>query len=311
MSSEVPAAKRRRAEKTFDWKLVLSTPQTFKTLLAIIEPTVSNVPFQVCKDDDSKSGAPFSGLRLDAMNNSKICMVKAAYQCEVVVSDTLRNEWFCVDTDLLKTLLRDVQATHVIELIRYTASDVVTIKTYNKSDTSNWSVSTIQLVEDEGNATELDMFNLTFDHVVEIELAQLKSICNIVNSINSSVIEFRVDEPAEKTLEKHHFFTIAAEGEGASIQKVHHSVTVREENENLIKVDTNSQVSPEDTDLDDVVNRFTGKFPTVYLNGVLKSMERQTIQLFLSRDLPLVLSYSLGNDLSYIKVVLAPREGDA
>jgi hypothetical protein len=256
-------------------------------------------------------GAPFTGLRMDAMNSSKVCMVKAAYECDVAVSTTLRNELFCVDTDMLRNLLRDVQASHEIEMIRYTDSPTVTIHTHDKSDPLNWSISTIQLMDVDFNVLDLDMFSLTFKYVVEIELDRLKHVCRMVNSIRSSTIEFRVDEPEEqKEGEKHHVFSILAEGEGAAIKKVHHSSTVGGEGLDHIMVVQDTQATLDETDIDNSVPKFRGMFPIVYMNGVLKSMDRQTIQLYLGEDLPLVMHYGLGNDMSYIKIILAPREGD-
>ena len=297
--------------KTFDWKLTLATPQTFKTLLAIVEPTVSNVPFQVCMGTRDGEGAPFTGLRMDAMNTSKVCMVKAAYECAVTVSSTLRNELFCVDTFMLRNLLRDVAAAHEIEMIRYTDSPTVTINTHDKTDTTNLSVSTIQLMDVDCNIVDLDMFSLDFSYVVEIELDRLKHVCRMVNSIRSSTIEFRMDEPeTQPAHERHHRCSITADGEGASICKMHHTITEAQNEAGIehMSVVQASHASVDDDD--DLLNKYQGVFPILYMNGVLKSMDRQTIQLYLGEELPLVMHYGLGNDMSYIKIILAPREGD-
>ncbi len=60
-------------------------------------------------------------------------------------------------------------------------------------------------------------------------------------------------------------------------------------------------------DTEDLESKFKAAFPIVYMNGMLKSMDRQTIQLYLGKDLPLVMHYGLGNDMSYIKIILARR----
>jgi hypothetical protein len=298
---------KRQKTQTYDWKLTLSTPQTFKTLLAIVEPTVANVPFQVCMDTSEEGGAPFTGLRLDAMNSSKVCMVKAAYECDVQVSDTLRNEMFCVDTDMLRNLLRDVQASHEIEMIRYTNDASVTINTHDMSDPTNWSVSTIQLMDVDFNTIDLDMNDITFKYVVEMELDRLKHVCRMVNSIRSTLIEFRVDETEAP---RHHFFSITADGEGATIRKVHQSSAVADGDVQHITVVHDTQVACEAVDTQDLLPKFHGRFPIIYMNGVLKSMDRQSIQLFLGQDLPLVMSYGLGSESSYIKILLAPRDDE-
>jgi hypothetical protein len=315
MSQNTQETKRRRTStKPFDWRVTISTPQTFKTLLAIVQPTVAHVPFQVCMNNtETTPGASFTGLRMDAMNNSHVCMVKTAYECQVETSTTLRNESFCVETDTFMTLMRDVQASHVVELIRYTDSVELTIQTYERADSNNWSISTIQMVDEDADFNELDMWSLTFNYVVEIELERLKEVCRIIHAIRGNVIEFKVEEPSEqesKDGERHHYFTIAAENEGASTRKIHHSSTVSDGGPDAIKVLRGNQVEGDDEERGEMVERYSGTFPAMYLNGVLKSMDRQTVQLYLGPGLPLVLHYGLGGDTSYIKIILAARLAD-
>ena len=297
--------KRRRLSKTYDWRVIISTPQTFKTLLAIVHPTIAHVPFKVCLNDADT----FTGLRMDAINNSRVCMIKTAYECQVLTSTTLRNETFCVETDTFMTLLRDVQASHVVELLRYTDSAELTIRTHENTDTNNWSISTIQMVEEDTEFNMLDMRSLTFNYVVEIELERLKEVCRIIHAIRGNAIQFMVEEPSGQIsgggVENHHYFTISAENDGVSTRKIHHSSAISDTGPDAIKVVRGNQV--DDEDKGELVVRYNNTFPAVYLNGVLKSMDRQTVQLYLGAGLPLVMHYSLGGDSSYVKFVLAAR----
>jgi len=309
---EQTSNKRRKGSgKSFDWKLVMPTPQTFKTLLNIVEPTVSNVTFQVCNGDDETpvdDGKPFSGIRIDAINTSRVCLIKVAYECDVSVSDELRNEWFCIDISLLKKILKKVQASNVIELTRYTDSASVEVRIHDRDDKNNWSVSTVQLVDDTSECSNFDIVNMTFNNVVEIDLDRLKETCDLVDKIGSSVIEFSVEEPQNQPDNAHHnFFLIKAQGEGCTTQKIHHTVRISDDSVAHIKVvsDPGTTVA---YDEDVMVTKYRGVFPIGYLNGVLKSMDRQTIQLYLGTDLPLVMSYGLGGDSSYIKIILAVRD---
>jgi len=307
-SDRVGSSKRQHTDTPeFDWKLTLSTPQTFKTLLSIVEPTVTNVPFQVCMEDEEGDGAGFTGLRMDAMNSSKVCMVKTAYRCQVEVSTVLRNPSFCVKTDLLKSMLRDVDASHVVEIIRYSGSDKLAILGYS-ANSNDMSDSELCMLHDDTDIHLLDMFNLTFNYVIEIELDRLKKVCHIASSINSSVVEFSVGTPLGK--ESDHYFTIRAEGEGCTVSKVYHGqASCPEGTEQRLSVGSSDRTRDQ-VGRHELVSQFKGAFPTVYLSGVLKSMERQTIQLYMSPGMPLVLHYGLGDEMSYIKIVLAPRVSD-
>ena len=304
LSSSTPRSSK-RAKEDYDWRLTLSTPQTFKTTLAIVEPTVANVPFQVCMEDDTEEGAGFMGLRMDAMNSSKVCMVKTAYRCQVDVSTVLCNPTFCVKTDILRSVLCDVDASHVVEITRYRDSDKLVILGYS-ADSSDVSKSEICLLHDDTNIHQLDMYSLTFNYVVEIELERLKKVCAIASRINSSVVEFSVGSDDTNT----NYFTIHAEGDSCNVSKVYQSRSIcADGDETRLAVDP---IVNKDTEAfsgcRDLETHFKGAFPTVYLAGVLKSMERQTIQLYMNPDMPLVLHYGLGDDMSYIKIVLAPRQ---
>lgn len=295
----------KRKKEDYDWRLTLATPQTFKTTLAIVEPTVANVPFQVCMEEDTEEGAGFTGLRMDAMNSSKVCMVKTAYRCQVDVSTVLCNPSFCVKTDILRSVLCDVDASHVVEITRYRDSDKLVILGYS-ADSSDVSKSEICLLHDDTNIHQLDMYNLTFNYVVEIELERLKKVCAIASRINSSVVEFSVGSDDTTT----NYFTIHAEGDSCSVSKVYQSRSIcTEGDETRLAVDPAVNKDMEAfSGCRDLETHFKGAFPTVYLTGVLKSMERQSIQLYMNPDMPLVLHYGLGDDMSYIKIVLAPRQ---
>ncbi len=312
-ATAAPPAKRRR--KAFVWRATLPTPQTFRTLLNIVQPTVAHVPFQVCVGTDE---SPFTGLCMDAINDSRVCMVKTAYECMVELgpdADTTMKETFCVETDTFITLMRDVQASHVVELVRYIDDADLTIHTYERADSNTWSISTIQMVDEDPNTEVLDLTSLKFDYVVEIELERLKEVCRIVHAIRGTMVEFMVEELAVQTGdERHHYFTIAANHEGATTKKIHHSSTVHDGGPDTIKVVRGNQMGMDDDDATcgERVECFKGVFPVFYLNGVLKSMDRQTVQIHLSKDprFPMVLHYGMGNDTSYIRIILAPRVGD-
>jgi hypothetical protein len=299
----------KKTKRSFDWKLVLSTPQTFKTLLNTVHPTVENVTFQVCmEEEDDKGGKSFSGIRIDAINSSKVCLIKVAYECDVTASSELRNEWFSIDVALLKKLLKRVQPSNVIEMTMYTDGASVEVKINDREDRNNWSVSTIQLMEDSSQGNDYDIVNMTFNHVIEMDLDRLKQTCDLVDKIGSTEIEFCIEEPEEQPDSEHHnFFTISAQGEGASTRKIHHTkrISDRENPEEICVCVVTNPDNDIDYDAIKLVQKYSGSFPNVYMNGVLKSMERQTIQLYFGEGLPLVMHYGLGNDTSYVKVILA------
>lgn len=331
-SMSEPATKKVRGPKQWDWRITISTPQTFKTFLTIVYRVLVQCPFALVKS------STFSGLRVDSMDSSMSCMIKASYECEIESNVDLTGESFCVLTATFNTLLKDVQPGHILTLTRYAGSGDLTMTSYNKDDGTNRSTCTLTLLEEEGNGQELRMQDITYSYMVEIDLAKLKSYCKTAADINSTHVEFKLEEPDESNggveevkggdaVLKHLFFSVGASSDAASFTKTHHSVTSRvdssaasaaeEEVQYMMRavpiVEGQEGYVGETVDYDAVrlVEQYNEVFSTTYLNSVLKSMDRQTVQLYMSKSLPLVIRYSLGNDFSHVQVILAPKIRDS
>jgi hypothetical protein len=310
-----PASKKVRMPRAWDWRITISTPQTFKSFLAIVYRVLVQCPFTLVKTDT------FCGLRVDSMDSSMSCMIKASYECDIESHVELTGEAFCVLTNTLNTLLKDVQPGHVLTLTRYTDSANLTMTSFNKDDRSNHSTCTLTLLEDETNGHELRMQDITYSYMVEMDLAKLKSYCKTAQDINSTHVEFRLEEPVGVQEVKHLFFSVHASSDEASITKTHHSITSTpvagdsgdDMNYRMRAVpvleghEQYAALSCVDMDAVRLVEQYNEVFSTTYLNSVLKSMDRQTVQLYMSKSLPLVIRYSLGNDFSHVQVILAPK----
>jgi len=312
----VTKAKQSRHVNTrpFDWRVTILTPQTFKTFIMIIYRVLSQCPFQLLKSDT------FNGLRVDSMDSSMVCMIKASFECDIESNVDLSKESFAVITDTFSTLLKDVQANHILTLTRFTGSADLTLNSYAPDKENNRSTCTLSIIDEECAANKLRMQDITYTYMVEMDLAKLKNYCKMAQDINSSHMEFKIEEPVKKTQssqaqQQDLFFTIGAYSDVATFHKVHHS-TVRSENGNAdVQFYINSipsssnDVSVEET-IEPLEEKYNEIFSTNYLNLVLKSMDRQTVQLYMAKSLPLVVRYNLGNDQSHIQIILAPRIRD-
>ena len=324
-TTTAPRPKKTYKGRVFDWKITILTPQTFKTFLVIIYRVLTQCPFQLFKSER------FTGLRVDSMDASMVCMIKASYECEIETNVDLTRESFAVVTDTFSTLLKDVQPGNILTLTRYEGAAELTVTSYAREHENNRSLCTLSILNQESNAEHLRMQDITYRYMVEMDLAKLKSYCKMAQDINSSYMEFRIEEPAggggdgDDSL----YFTIGAASEVATFQKVHHSSTTTPPTGATRRLDaddggdsavteilffitrpTDAAAAADDADALPLVLKYKEIFSTSYLNNVLKNMDRQTVQLYMSAALPLVVKYSLGNDQSHIQVVLAPRIKD-
>ncbi len=220
------------------------------------------------------------------------------------------------------TLLKDVQPGHILTLTRYSDSGELTVESFSKDDGANRSTCTLAIMDEDSNAARLRMHDITYEYMVEMDLARLKSYCKMAQDINSSHMEFKIEEPPprEGSSEKHLFFTIGAVSDAATFKKIHHSTTTTESGEGgeaqftIRAISTDVTPAALDFDFDTerhlLEEKYNEVFATNYLNQVLKSMDRQTVQLYMSKSTPLVIRYGLGNDFSHVQVILAPRIRD-
>lgn len=349
--------RQRALGRSYDWQITILTPQTFKKFVEIIYRVLSQCPFQLLKTGS------FTGVRVDQMDSSMVCMIKASFECEIVANIELSNESFSVNTDTFSTLLKDVQAGHILTLTRYTDSGDLTLNSYSRENESNRSMCTLPILDEESGANQLRMQDITYQYMVEMDLPKLKNYCKMAQEINSSHMQFGIDEPvgqvhgsksssAESTdmadtvvntplsttpfeigaasvkatsLKQDSsaptqdlFFTIGGYSDVATFKKVHQSIIQCDKKGAHVQFyikSTSGSVETDDADHcsdgadNDMLleNKYDEIFSTSYLNVVLKSMDRQTVQLYMSKGLPLVIRYNLGNDQSHIHIILAPR----
>lgn len=316
-----------QASKPFDWRVTIATPQTFKTSVTIMCRILSQCSFQLIKTSS------FTGLRVDSMDSSMVCMIKASYECEIESNVEMKQEMFCVDTKQLNTLLKDVQPGHILTLTRFAEEDDLTLDSYARDDCSNRFTCTLSILDDDPKVPRMQP--ITYDFMVEMDLARLKSYCKMAQELNSSHMEFKILEPpASSSAQRHFYFLVGATGDsGNSFKRIFHSAVASEPDEHERQPEEHGRahvtiraVSTADfgaaarespsapVDFAAVQHTFDAKycevFSTNYLNTVLKSMDRQTVQLFMSEKLPLVIKYGLGNDFSHVQVILAPRLRD-
>lgn len=294
--------------REIDWKITILTPQTFKTFLVIICRVLNQCPFQLFKS------SAFTGLRVDSMDSGMVCMIKASYECEIESNVDLTGESFSVVATTFSTLLKDVQTGHILTLTRFADSSDLTVNSYSRDNENNRSTSTLNIIDEECHAEHLRMPDITYQYMVEMDLARFKSYCKMAHDIDSSHMEFKIDEPIHAggttpVPVQDLFFTIGAASDVATFQKVHYSNAHAHDGAANVQFHIKSvseDLCDEETELP-LQQKYSEIFSTMYLNSVLKSMDRQTVQLYMSKSLPLVIKYSLGNDQSHIQVILAPR----
>ena len=231
-------------------------------------------------------------------------MIQARLQCEK--TEKLKgDEAFCVDTNILNTLLKNVPAHYSLDLIKKSSSADIHMRTYESLSNSHETHYVLSTLVDDSETMALS--DIKYKYTIEIDLGTLRQIVKMSGSLRASHIEFSVKEPSEDAASVcRTTFSIASRGDAVQEHRFNSATVTEGNNDNdtcVIRAATDS-TGPETVDGEEMLIKYSDSFSTQYLNYFLKSMERQIITMKLSQDKPLILHYPLGADRSYICFVL-------
>jgi hypothetical protein len=292
MSQETAPPAKRAKPLVKEFEVTISNPHSFKALCEVVSNVLINVHFQLVKEES------FEGVRVDTVDPTMACMVKAKFACTVWL-DT-KTPSFCVRMKTLLMLFRHISAHHVLTLVKYADSPDLVLKVYHRFEASTSMEFVINTLEQE--YTRPRMMDIASQYTVEIALTQCKTIFKMSKDIKASNTQFEIYEnDAEET-----FFRIVAEGEEATVRYSFQSSTKSQESATGQKIYALQQRSH--AEVGQMTRRYRENFSTEFLNLFLKSMEKQALHLTLVPDGPLIIRYHLGADHSNVHFVLAARD---
>lgn len=304
-SSDVvmPVAKKAKSGGEVEWKITFDQTQGLRTLVDVVGNILNRVNFRI--NHDAKKGIYF--LCIDSIDPQHVCMIQARLTCEKTYNLT-GDEMFCVDTNILNTLLKNVPPHYSLDLIKKSSSADIHMRTYESLSNSHETHYVLSTLVDESETMQLS--DMSYKYTIEIDLGTLRQIVKMSTQLRASDIEFSVKEPSDSTKGvSRTTFSICSHGDATQEHRFN-SATVTEpgseEQTCVIRAATDA-TGPDTVDGEEMDVKYVDAFSTQYLNYFLKSMERQIITMKLSQDKPLILHYPLGADRSYICFVLAPK----
>ena len=292
--------KKQKAHHT-DWKITFDQTQSLRTLFEVVGNILTRVSVSV-KFDEKKNG---HFLCIDSVDPRHVCMIQARLVCEKT-DRTIRNESFCVDSNILNNCLKNIPNHYSVDLEKRTDSDSIFILAYETLSNSHSTIYEIPTLVSE--AESMSLHDMDYKYTIEIDLSCLRQIVKMSQSLKAETLDIKVSEPDEPDPNRS-CITISSKGE-ATIEHKFYSNMVHEssQNTNVMRACTDA-TSPDGCD-EDLVVTYDERYSAQYLNYFLKSMERQIITMKLSTDQPLIIHYPLGADKSYICFVLAPKADD-
>lgn len=249
-------------------------------------------------------------LKVEAIDNTQVCIVKASVRCRVV--KLAGSPTFTVDAGTLNTCLRSVQTHYSLDIFSTPQSSNITMRLYetiSRTHVVNFHCTTLV-----NSGVEVPMLDdIEFGFCLEFDALTLRNCIRSCRETHAQDVNFAIQVPSTGSDARgklHMVVTISAQGTSVSQERVFHSIidTQRGGASTVIVTDHDEEVMPsQDTALD---QRYNGSFSINYLALFLKSIERNMLTARLDTGKPLVLSYSLGSDDSFICLILAPKITD-
>lgn len=304
--TESSSNKKQKTEEV-EWCLTFDQTQGLRALVEVVGNILSRVNF--CIKHDTKKDIFF--LCIDSIDPQHVCMIQSRLLCEKT-HNLKGNESFCVDTNTLNTLLRNVPPHYSLDLVKRKNCADIFMRTYESLSNSHETHYKLNTMVDDSEM--MDLPDMDYRYTVEIDLGTLRQIVKMSQSLRANHVSFSIKEPIDnKQGVSRTTFCIASTGDAT--QEHHFNSATQIESESGGQQDSYviraamDATGPEMCENEVMETKYSDSFSTTYLSHFLKfkSMERQIITVKLSKDQPLILNYPLGADRSYVCFVLAPK----
>jgi hypothetical protein len=193
---------------------------------------------------------------------------------------------FYINTGTLQTCLKTATGTQTLEISRYPGANefVLYMKEPRPSRAStHFRISTLPETPD-----PLCLQEMEFDYTVASEMGVMRSVVKTAKDLGADFVRMRVIEYADTKPS----FVLSFDGE-ASVERV------------LDTVDrADGPVGPAGTD---PTVTFDQEFSTNYLHVFLKALDKTTVAIRLAQNLPLLMTYSMGEPNSSMNFILDKR----
>ena len=279
--------------------VTLFHPVAFRSFVERLAEVLPNLPIEVAKDDE------FCGLRTHCIDRTAVCVASARLSVpahDIVGSGT----FFCLKTKEILTYLpaKTVDGSTVVVLKHDAAEDHVEIQLQNKSRGQRCLYKCKKLAQKEDPCAILDIEQR---HTVHVRISDLAAFLALAKSLDYSTITFRICEAA-----KSRFFTFLASVNGAAVAEQTYCHPLKgDSSEDVIDLrsDTGGDATvPADADVlySDTFNRdYLSKFCCARSGHSPTFAE---LSFPATPGEPMVLSFGLGVEASFVKFILASTE---
>ena len=298
------SAKRYKEMPAADFRVTVAPASSLTKMVNTLEALLTEVTFNIVKS------RTFSGIRVDATSPDLCCMIKAKLACNVNLANEMGNKaGFAVNVKEMKPIMKSVDGA--VDIVRYKNNDHLTFECANCMPLGEFNLPTI-VNED----SEERLFNITTQFTIQIPCVSLKEFTRRSAEFGSETVRMEVSNFKASDGTMHAFFSMSChEGSIVKAKHTYHSETKSSEADDGQQIICDGAGGVTRDEVCSMARKSTveyrAEFQASYITDFLKSFDRGEVFMSLAQKDgepgPLILHQSLGNDQSYMRLVLAPK----
>lgn len=294
----------KRDREIVEWLLRFHHTNSLRTLIDVVSNVITRVNIKIC------SGPAFSGIKVESVDPRRVCLVAAKLACHVEGDSIDCDTSFCVDTATLSTCLKAVASNYSIDLSKNVEQEEIIMRSYELIQNSFCSIFTLPTLAHDCEKVELT--EIDHNYIVDFDLGTLRTIVKNCIALKGENISFCVEAPKSTcdrnglTIRKTRL-TVRSEG-NAEQKHIFKSVTEQSSVKDGTIIKANESTEIKETDFEEEMTVWYDEtFAASYLSNFMKNMEKNSVTLRLSPEMPMVMSYALDSEGSSICFVLAVK----
>lgn len=297
---------KRRCASLFE--VEVTQPAALRQLIENVSHIIKTVELHIVEEDD------FRGIRIETLDDLKVCLVIAQLPCVVTMSEKWRrrsNQSVSLSVERLLLSLRqiDVQYTLIINQ-REGFEDTVNLCGFEPlTGEDRLDVKCPAMVPLNNGTIKLKEFPVKF--TIEMDLHTVRGFFKTCESIKAETVEITVNEyrpPGQESAATVETVTMqACDAVGFSLKRTFKNIK-EEDGEGPVGETAAAAAPLYGGGEGECEVAFREAFCTKYLNNFVRSMNRINLTLHMSPGNPLHVSYPLGARDANITFILAPRD---
>lgn len=289
---------------TNEFKIVFECASAIRMLADVLSNMLEIVELQVFKTEE------FSGIMVEAIDSKQVCLVIAQLRADVTMSS--EHARFCINTKTFNTCVKSTLAHYSISIESIPTTSSIKLVAYESL--SNTSITRFTLPTLVCDQDPIKLKDQEYKYHIDMDTSTLKSIVRMCIALQGESLTFKVEQMrenaavekrprVESAAGKHTLLTISSNG-NCTQEHTFYSLADSNGSSNGTHSGICSEIASNPGGMDVVYEEVFG---ARHMAEFLKSIDRQTVTLRLSKELPLIINHKFGVEDSYVCLVVAPQ----